>query len=62
MTQQDFSELTGIPQSHISKYVNGRRRADRKNSLIISKKTEGEVPPEVWDTVKKTKTRKRSAA
>jgi len=35
MTQQELSELTGTPQSHISEIENGRRQIGKKRAKIL---------------------------
>ena len=37
MTQKELSELTGIPQSHISEMENGRRQIGKKRAKILAK-------------------------
>ena len=37
MTQKEFSELTGIPQSHISAMENGKRQIGKKRGKILAK-------------------------
>jgi len=37
MIQKELSELTGIPQSHISEMENGRRQIGKKRAKILAK-------------------------
>jgi len=37
MTQKELSELTGIPQSHISEMENGRRQIGKKRAKVLAK-------------------------
>jgi len=37
MTQKELSELTGIPQSHISEMENGKRQTGKKRAKILAK-------------------------
>jgi len=37
MTQKRLSELTGIPQSHISEMENGKRSIGKKRAKILAK-------------------------
>lgn len=37
MTQKELSELTGIPQSHISEMEHGKRPIGKKRAKILSK-------------------------
>ncbi len=37
MTQKELSELTGIPQSHISVMENGKRQIGKKRAKILAK-------------------------
>ena len=37
MTQRELSELTGIPQSHISEMENGKRPIGKKRAKILAK-------------------------
>ena len=37
MTQKQLSELTGIPQSHISEMENGKRAIGKKTAKILAK-------------------------
>jgi transcriptional regulator with XRE-family HTH domain len=37
MTQRQLSDLTGIPQRHISEMENGKRSIGRKNGLLLGK-------------------------
>jgi len=37
MTQKELSELTGIPQSHISEMENGKRQIGKKRAKILAK-------------------------
>ncbi|MCG2750372.1 MAG: helix-turn-helix domain-containing protein [Desulfobacteraceae bacterium] len=37
LTQRQLSDLTGIPQRHISEMENGKRVIGRKNALLLSK-------------------------
>jgi len=37
MTQKELSELTGIPQSHVSEMENGKRQIGKKRAKILAK-------------------------
>ena len=37
MTQKELSEMTGIPQSHISEMENGKRPIGKKRAKILAK-------------------------
>ena len=37
LTQKELSELTGIPQSHISEMENGRRKIGKKRAKLLAK-------------------------
>jgi transcriptional regulator with XRE-family HTH domain len=64
ITQERLAELTGIPQSLLSKYEREAVRPQIDNALAIQRATKGGVPVESWQSQpKKTrKAPKRSAA
>lgn len=52
VTQARLSELTGIQQPLISKYLRGSQRPQLDNALAIERATEGAVPVEEWERQK----------
>lgn len=47
-TQQQFSDLSGIPQHLISRYATGKRHPMARNILAIEKATNGQVSLKDW--------------
>jgi transcriptional regulator with XRE-family HTH domain len=49
VTQAQLSEMTGIQQPLISKYLRGVQRPQLDNALAIERATNGDVPVEAWE-------------
>lgn len=47
-TQVALSERTGIPQTLLTKYVNGHVTPGIQNASLIARATKGGVPLEAW--------------
>ena len=51
MTQTGLGRLTGIDQSLLCKYINGKRRPGLENALRIERATQGAVSVEAWEAI-----------
>jgi len=47
-TQEEFAEISGIPQDQVSKYASLKRRPKIDKALAIERATKKQVPIEVW--------------
>lgn len=56
-SQLGFAALSGVDQSHLSRYLTRRRTPGRTNAALIEQATSGAVPIESWDR----KPRRRTA-
>jgi hypothetical protein len=60
MTQDRLSQLTGIDQALISKYVRGVQRPQLDNAFAIEDATKGAVPARTWRRRRRTPPARKS--